>query len=74
MENFEQGPSLITKIHTYLARELNLTENEEEKSAELIVRMCQITLEVPKYMEGEAAKNFRSQESTLKLYFMNNMA
>ena len=41
---FERGPPLITKIDAYLVRELNLAENEGEKSAEFIGRMCLVTL------------------------------
>ena len=30
---FERGPAMITKIHAYLVKEVNLAENAEEKSA-----------------------------------------
>ena len=36
---------MITKIHAYLVRELNLAENEEEKLAVFMDRMFQITIE-----------------------------
>ena len=42
---FEQGPVMITKIHAYLLKEVSLAENAEEKTAEFVNRMCQITLE-----------------------------
>ena len=42
---FEQGPIMIKKIHAYLLKEVNLAENAEEKTAEFVNRMCQITLE-----------------------------
>ena len=42
---FERGPVLIKKIHAYLVKEVNLAENAEEKSAEFIYRLCQITLQ-----------------------------
>ena len=42
---FEQGPVMIRKIHAYLVKEVNLAENAEEKSAEFVNRMCQVTLE-----------------------------
>ena len=42
---FEQGPVMITKSHAYLLKEVNLAENAEEKTAEFVNRMCQITLE-----------------------------
>ena len=43
---FERGPVMIKKIHVYLVKEVNLAENAEEKSAEFVNSMCQITLEV----------------------------
>ena len=42
---FEQGPVMIMKIHTYLVKEVSLAKNAEEKSAEFVNRMCQVTLE-----------------------------
>ena len=45
IDAFERGPLMIAKIHAYLLRELNLAENEGEKSAEFVDRMCQTTLE-----------------------------
>ena len=42
---FERGPAMITKIHAYLRKELNLAQNAEEKSAEFVIRVCQVTLE-----------------------------
>ena len=42
---FEQGPVMIKKMHAYLLKEVNLAENSEEKTAEFVNRMCQITLE-----------------------------
>ena len=42
---FEQGPVMIKKIHVYLLKEVSLAENAEEKTAEFLNRMCQITLE-----------------------------
>ena len=40
---FEQGPVMIKKIHAYLLKEVNLAEKAEEKTAEFVDRMCQIT-------------------------------
>ena len=37
---FEQGPVMITKIHAYLLKKVNLAENAEEKTAEFVNRMC----------------------------------
>ena len=42
---FEQGPVMIKKIHAYLVKEVNLAENAEEKSAESVNRVWQVTLE-----------------------------
>ena len=42
---FEQGPVRIRKIHSYLVKEVNLAENAEEKAAEFVNRVCQVTLE-----------------------------
>ena len=42
---FEQGPLMIRKTHAFLLKEVSLAENAEEKTAEFVNRMCQITLE-----------------------------
>ena len=42
---FEQGPVMIKKIHAYLVKEVNLAINAEEKSAEFVITVCQVTLE-----------------------------
>ena len=42
---FEQGPVTIRNIHAYLVKEVNLAENAEEKAAEFVNRVCQVTLE-----------------------------
>ena len=44
---FERGPVMIRKMHAYLVKEVNLAlaENAEEKSAEFVNRVCQVTLE-----------------------------
>ena len=44
-DTFERGPVMIRKIHAYLVKEVNLAENAEEKSAEFVNRVCQVTLE-----------------------------
>ena len=36
---------MIRKIHAYLVKEVSLAENAEEKSAEFVNRVCQVTLE-----------------------------
>ena len=45
IDAFERGPPMIAKIHAYLVRELNLADNEGEKSAQFVDRMYQTTLE-----------------------------
>ena len=42
---FERGPVMMRKIPAYLVKEVNLAENAEEKSAEFVNRVCQVTLE-----------------------------
>ena len=42
---FKQGPVMIKKMNAYLVKEANLAENAEEKSAEFVNRVCQVTLE-----------------------------
>ena len=42
---FEQGPVMIKKIHACLVKEVNLAENAEDKSAEFVNRVWQVTLE-----------------------------
>ena len=35
---------MMKKIHAYLFKEVNITENAGEKTVEFVNRMCQITL------------------------------
>ena len=42
---FERGPVMIKKIHAFLVKEVHLAKNAEEKSAEFVNRVCQVTLE-----------------------------
>ena len=37
---------MIRKIHAYLVKEVNLAEKTEEKSAEFVNRVCQVTIEL----------------------------
>ena len=66
MDAFERGSTMITKIYVYIVRELILAENEGEKSAELVDKMCQITLEVfwTQIVRGEEC--FERTDSMLK--------
>ena len=63
---FEQGPVMITKIHAYLLKEVNLAENAEEKTAEIVNRMCQITLETFWTQEVKGKEGFERQTSCWK--------
>ena len=42
---FKQGAVMIRKIHAYLVKEVKLAKNAEEKAAEFVNRVCQVTLE-----------------------------
>ena len=63
---FEQGPVMITKIHAYLLKEVNLAENAEEKTAEFVNRMCQITLETFWTQEVKGEDGFERADSMLQ--------
>ena len=63
---FEQGPVMITKIHGYLLKEVNLAENAGEKTAEFVNRMCQITLETFWTQEVKGQEGFERTDSMLE--------
>ena len=63
---FEQGAVMITKIHAYLLKEVNLAENAEEKTAEFVNRMCQITLETFWTQEVKGHEGFERTDSMLE--------
>ena len=63
---FEQGPVMITKIHAYLLKEVNLAENAEEKTAEFTNRVCQITLETFWTQELKGQEGFERTDSMLE--------
>ena len=63
---FEQGPVMITKIHAYLMKEVNLAENAGEKTAEFVNRMCQITLETFWTQEVKGQEGFERTDSMLE--------
>ena len=63
---FEQGPVMIKKIHAYLLKEVNLAENAEEKTAEIVNRMCQITLETFSTQEVKGEEGFERTDSMLE--------
>ena len=63
---FEQGPVMIKKIHAYLLKEVNLAENAEEKTAEFVNRMCQVTLETFWTQEVKGQEGFERADSMLE--------
>ena len=63
---FEQGPVMIKKIHAYLLKEVNLAQNAEEKTAEFVNRMCQITLETFWTQEVKGEEGFERTDSMLE--------
>ena len=63
---FEHGPVMSTKIHAYLLKEVNLAENAEEKTAEFVNRMCQITLETFWTQEVKGQEGFERTDSMLE--------
>ena len=67
---FEQGPVMIRKIHAYLVKEVNLFENAEEKAAEFVNRVCQVTLETfwTEKVKGEEGYPEQMRESVRKFY------
>ena len=63
---FEQGPVMIKKNHAYLVKEVNLAENAEEKSAEFVNRVCQVTLEAFWTQKVKGEKGFDRTVSILE--------
>ena len=63
---FEQSPVMITKFQVYLLKEVNLAENAEEKTAEFVNRMCQITLETFWTQEVKGQEGFERTDSMLE--------
>ena len=65
-DDFEQGPVMIKKIHAYLLKEVNLAENAEEKTAEFVNRMCQITLKTFWTQKVKGEEGFEPTDSMLE--------
>ena len=63
---FDRGPVMITKNHAYMAKEVNLAENAEEKSAEFVIRVCQVTLEAFWTQNVKGEENFDRTDSMLE--------
>ena len=62
----EQGPVMIRKLHAYLVKEVNLAENAEEKSAEFVNRVCQVTLEAFWTQKERGEEGFDRTDSMLE--------
>ena len=63
---FEQGPVMITKIHAYLLKVVNLAENAGGKTAEFVNRTCQINLETFWTQEVKRQEGFERTDSMLE--------
>ena len=63
---FEQGPVMIRKIHAYLVKEVDLAENAEEKAAEFVNRVCQVTLEFFWTQKVKGKESFERTDSMLE--------
>ena len=63
---FDQGPIMMKKIRAYLLKEVNLAENAEEKTAEFVIRMSQITLETFWTQEVKGEEGFERTDSMLE--------
>ena len=63
---FEQGPEMITKIQAYLVKEVNLAEKAEQKAAEFVNRVCQVTLETFWTQKVKGEEGFERTDSMLE--------
>ena len=63
---FERGPVMIRKIHAYLVKDVNLAENAEEKSAEFVIRVCQVTLKAFLTQKVKREEGFDRTDSMLE--------
>ena len=63
---FEGGPVMIRKIHAYLVKEVDLAKNAEEKSAEFVNRVCQVTLEAFWTQNVKGEEGFDRTDSMLE--------
>ena len=63
---FERGPVMIKKIHAYLVKEVSLAENAEEKSDELVNRVCRVTLETFWTQNVKGEEGFDRTDSMLE--------
>ena len=63
---FEQSLVMIKKIHAFLVKEVNLAENGEEKLAEFVNRVCQVTLEAFWTQKVRGEEGFDRNDSMLE--------
>ena len=63
---FKRGPVVIKVIHAYLVKEVNLAENAEEKSAEFVNRVRQVTLEAFWTQNVKGEEGFDRTDSMLE--------
>ena len=63
---FERDQAMITKVHAYLMKEVNLAENAEEKSAEFVNRIGQVTLEAFWTQKVRGEEGFNRTDSMLE--------
>ena len=57
---------MIRKIHAYLVKEVSLAENAEEKSAEFVNRVRQVTLEAYPGQNVKGEEGFDQTDSMLE--------
>ena len=57
---------MIRKIHEYLVKEVNMAENAEEKAAEFVNRVCQVTLETFRTQKVKEEEGFERTDSMLE--------
>ena len=57
---------MIRKMHAYLVKEVNLAENAEEKSAEFVNGVCQVTLEAFWTQKVKKKERFDRSDSMLE--------
>ena len=63
---FKQGPVMIKKIHALLVKEVNLAKKAEEKAAEFVNRVCQVTLETFWTQKVKGEEGFERTDSMLE--------
>ena len=63
---FDRGPVMIRKIHAYVVKEVNLAENAEEKSAEFVNRVCQVTPKIFWTQNVKGEEGFDRTDSMLE--------